>query len=277
MPLITASLAITAIWAGLELVGGVMAEEIVKSATKPVTKKIALWIKQKSGWEDKHREKVFRDAYVSAEETLIKQIGIDEAYRIFSIVNRMAGEVGIREALVLAIFERDDALRTRIISDPFLKGMHQGLTDVWPKFGLQHSEDFENLDRFTRHLRTALYATDIYRPVIEIYELEDAKIVREHMLTELSKLSRTIDPLLNAIQVKIVEAADYQQERQIYLKQMQAYFEEQDFIGFPESGDRRSPLLLKDIYIPLQVRYDGGGEKMADEIGKLIVSGRGEN
>jgi len=276
MPLITTTTAVTAIWAGLELMGRVISEETVKGATLPITDSIGKWIKKISGWEDKYREKVFRDAYLVAEEMLINQTGIVDAYRIFRTINRIADEGTKREFFILAILEESDISRRKILDTPVISNSF-ATPQIKNALGIQNSKDIENFSRFAKYLRLSLFTTEIYKPFIEIYASEDAKVVREQTLFEIRKLSKTIDSDLNAIRVKIIESADFQKERQIYLKQLEAYLEEQEFIGFPDLREQKTPLLLNSIYIPLWLQYERGGEKIEDEIGKLITAVHGES
>jgi hypothetical protein len=276
MPLITTTTAVTAIWAGLELMGRVISEETIKGAARPITDSIGKWIKKISGWEAKHREKVFREAYLSAEDMLIKQIGITEAYRTFRTINRIADEGTKREFFILAILEESDISRRKILDTPVPSNSF-ATPEIRNAFGIQNSKDIENFSRFAKHIRQSLSTTEIYKPFIEIYASEDAKALREQTLFEISKLSKTIDSSLNAIRVKIIESADFQKERQVYLKQLEAYLEEQEFIGFPDLREQKTPLLLNSIYIPLRLQYERGGEKIEEEISKLITSIHGEN
>jgi hypothetical protein len=270
MPLITTAGAVIAIWAGLELMGKVIAEETVKHASLPITKTFAEWVKKLSGWDDKNREAVFRSAYYAAEELLIKEIGIVKAYRVFRLVDQIVDKNSKRENLIMAILEVSDSERNKILSVND-SGSFVYLGN-WGNLGSHSPEEINDLSLFTKYLRQTLLTTEVYQPLIDAYAMEDAKEIREQIHKEIIQISSTIDNDLHAIRVKIIEAGDFQEERKVYLKQIQAFFAEQEFIGFPDLREQKSHPLLEEIFIPLRLQYQRGGEKFDDDMGKLLAT-----
>jgi hypothetical protein len=124
---------------------------------------------------------------------------------------------------------------------------------------------------FMRYLRQTLWETKEFRPLIEFYSLEEAQKVRDQVVKELEQLTNTIDGELRAIRVTIVDhAPDFEAERQLYLRQLEVLLEEQDFLGFPDLKEKQ-PTLLKNVYIPLKLNYDRGGEALDDELGNIVL------
>jgi len=263
MPLFTTTAAVTALWAGFELVVQVVIEQTTKKTAKPLTAGIAEWIQQRSGWKDKKRQRVFFDAYHRAEERLIEKCGLAKAYRILRSIPSIMDAAERREQLVFGMLGEP----TEEQSD-----MSSRLARSWQEaFQDMGDEDAKNLRHFMTYLRECLHDTDIFRPLVEFCATEEAQSARLFMAKELQQLASTVDSELRAIRVTLVESANLEAERQIYLEQLGAFLEEQEFVGFPDLREQKRPIRLSEIYVPLSLNYDGGGESLNDEIGQLIA------
>jgi hypothetical protein len=250
MPLITITAAVTALWTGLEVVGQLLRDEAAKETLKPVSKGIADWIQEKTGWKDKKRESVFLRAYHEAEAKLIHEIGFAAAYRVFRKMPHIVDSPERRERLVLDILENDEPSQ-------------------------KPEADTQNLELFAYQLRKSLWKTETFRPLIEFYALEEAQNARKRVLNKIQHLTNTVDTELRAMRVVMIEPeADYEAERQTYLKQVEAFFEEQEFVGFPELREYKSAPLLKDIYVPLKIEYTSGGESLSEKLRQLAAKSR---
>jgi hypothetical protein len=265
MPLFTTAAAVKAWWTAFELVGGV----VLKGTLEPASKEIANWIQQKSGWKDKERKETFREAYQKAETMLIQKIGVSPAYRVFRRIPRQIDTPGQRERLALAVLEGCSDVQQELLEDIQREG----------KVARKADGDVQNLIKFTRYLRQCLWETETFRPIIEFYTAEEAQEIRKRTLGQLEWLSKAVDSELPAIRVMLVEPeVDFEAQRQAYLKQLEASFEEQESKGLPDLRERSKPTLLRDIYVPLKLHYDGGGEELGDELGQLVeIQTRGED
>jgi hypothetical protein len=261
MPLITTAVTVTVLWAGLEVVGKALAEETAKAGVRPIANNIAAWIQQKTGWQEKHRQQVFADAYIKAEEALIEKYGMPSAYRVFRAMPRLV-DSGQRERLVLTILES---------SDPQLLGasFQTQLQRSFP--AMSNLQQYEHLRQFMSYLRQYLHETPEFSPLIEFYASEEAQQVREKVLLELTYLNQTVDAELGAIRVTIVEPSDFDEDRRRYLKRLEAFLEEQDFFGVPDLQESQRPVLVRDIFVPLSLRFDTNREIAKDETAQIVA------
>ena len=74
------------------------------------------------------------------------------------------------------------------------------------------------------------------------------------MLQHLERLSQTVDSELQAQQVMIVRRTEFTHDRALYLQQVQHHYQEQDFVGFPDLREQRTPVLLNSIFVPLKLQ-----------------------
>lgn len=255
---LTTAWAVAKLWAGVELVANAALEKAGQDIAGPVGEEFGSWISHKFGLNDKKRETVFLEAYHKAEQKLIDKIGLAPAYRVFRFIPSLVDTVSI--PLILDMLE-DQSVRQKRIGSSKQK-------QTVPI----REEDNQNLIKLMYYLRQSLYETTIYRPLIEFYASEDAMRVRDLIGQEMEQLSGTIDDGLRAVRVTLVESVDFEKERQTYLDQVKRFFEEQDFLGFPELKEQKRATLLKDIYVLLQLKYKDGGESLNDELGQLVVT-----
>src|SRR5258708_10166828 len=259
MPLLTAAAAVTALWTGVELVGNALLYGAAQEIIKPEAEGVAEQIYKKTGWKNKNRQKAFSRAYYKAEEKFIDKYGIATAYRVFRLMPQLVDSNGAREQLILAMLEEQTVAQKRIPSIRLVKGTQASESDI------------QLVVEFMYYLRQCLYESKFYQPLIDFYAKEGAQKVRELILNDMGQLSTTVDNELRAIRMTLIESADFEKERQIYLKQLHAFFEEQDFIGFPDLREQKRPVLLNDIYVPLTLKYKEGGEGLNDELGRLVA------
>lgn len=266
MPIVTTVAAVTALWTAFEVVGQAIGEDVLSETLKPISSGVSSWVQKKTGWQDKVRQEAFRKAYQKAEAKLIKEVGIVQSYRVFHLIPAIV-DSGMRENVVLAMLEDSDVPRDKLLAH---------VTRRTPQVKY---EDRQNLEKFLKYVRQCLWETDIFRPIVEFYALEEGREVRRYILNELSELSDTIDKQFQAVRVVLVDPeTDCEHERRVYLEQIEAFFEEQDFGGF-ELKDRKETPLLKNLYVCLHLQYESGGTAIMEELGQMIEieQGKGEN
>jgi hypothetical protein len=253
---ITTAAAVTALWTTLEVVSIALRDKALKGTFEPVTDGIADWLQEKSGWKDKKRQKVFFDAYRKAESMLVNQIGLVDAYRIFRMIPQLTDSEQ-REELIMKLLASDKSSSQLEIS------------------GVNY-EDRQYLKLFTEHLRKCLWQTE-FRPLIQFYNTEEARAIRSEVLQQLETISQVVDAEHRAVRVMMVaQSPNYEEKRRTYLEQMGAFFEEQDFKGFPKLREQRMKPLLREVYVPLKIRYESGGEQLSDVLGGTVDSQRNE-
>jgi hypothetical protein len=258
--MITTIATVTVLWAGFEIVGKALAEETAKAGVRPISSNIASWIQNKTGWNEKHRQKVFADAYNKAEEALIKRYGMISAYRVFRTMPRLV-DSGQCESLALTILDKPEIPQDEL--EP------QSVSSRTRRIGVD--EQSEHLEQFMRYIRQYLHDTEEFRPLIEFYASEEAHQIREQVRRELHRLGTTVDEELRAVRVMLIEPSDFAKERRDYLDQIEAFLEEQEFVGFPDLQEKKAPVLLRHIFVPLSLHYESGGESASDEIGQIIT------
>jgi len=240
--------AIGGLWALVELVGKSLVEGAANDKGVTLTQKLSEWLLKKTGISEKQRYREFLDAYYNAENAFIKKYGAAKGLKIFRRIPDLVDNANSnRDFLLNNLFsETLTVLNQENVDQPDL------------------------LAEFFQMVRRELWNTLTYRPLIEFYNAEEAKDISKNVLIDIKRLSNTVDPDLEALRVVIVEPRkDFQSERDLYLKQIEAFFIEHEFVGFPVMREK-TPVLLKDIFVTLDLKYDGGGDEGFEEFGKVI-------
>lgn len=260
--MLTTIAAVTALWATFEFVSLAVGEDIVQRVASPIIEKATQLIATKTGWKDRQRQEVFAAAYAQAEEELIAQIGIAKAYRAFRLVPQLLEEGMKREELVLAILTQ--------YPDEHAYSLTQKHDSSWAIETVSDA-DSKTLVRFLRGLRKCLWNTELYRPAIEFFELEEIRSALTAMMLNHEQLAALIAVELRGLRTMIEKpSADFMAEREIYLRQIESMFEDQEFTGLPELHDRKKQILLRDVFVPLKLSVATGGDNQPEEMMRLV-------
>jgi len=131
--------------------------------------------------------------------------------------------------------------------------------------------EHDKVKEFMDFVKRELWGTDLYRPIIEYYNDEEAQDLRKKSMEALKVLTITVDLELEAFRVIIVEPRkDYVRERQKYLKQIETTFLEHQFSGLPIYREDKNAL-LQNIFVVLGLKSEGGGEALDEEIEKMLI------
>lgn len=241
---VTTALAVAKLWATFEIVGTALLQGGAQEIVGPWIEMVNETILEKSGVRDRQRRKVFTDAYVRAEESLIEQIGTLKAYRTFGFMPRIVDAESQAERLLLTMLsDRHDSVERNIPNG------------YW-EIARASQEDTQNLRRFILVLRANLFQTKEFSPIIQFCNMEESRQIRQAIFSSLQQLTQTIAPELQALRVVIVEPTDFDRDRELYLAQLEQHYQEQEFTDFPDLCEQTTPVLLQDIFVPLRLRSE---------------------